>query len=344
MRCSEAIRAVALLACLAGTGGCRTAPTRAAAVHPLWPPPPAAPRVAYVGEAGGPADLGIAPTFGQRVANWIAGGDRGRAAWECPFGVCLGDAGELCFTDTARREVVWVDAERKHLERWDRVGRVELAVPVSVAMCSGRVYVVDSGLARVLIATPAGAPLGALDFAFRRPVAVAAGGGRVYVADALAGCVQIFAEGGAWRGTLGRPGDGPGEFNHPTHLALDAADRLYVTDSLNCRVQVFDAAGRAVRAIGRPGDSSGHFGRPKGVAVDESGDVLVVDGLHEVVQIFDAAGRLALDFGGSGHAAGEFWLPAGLAVNGRGDMVVADSYNQRLQFFRLLEAPGGGAP
>ena len=99
-----------------------------------------------------------------------------------------------------------------------------------------------------------------------------------------------------------------------------------------------------MRAIGRPGDSSGHFGRPKGVAVDAAGDVLVVDGLHEVVQIFDAAGRLALDFGGSGHAAGEFWLPAGLAVNGRGDMVVADSYNQRLQFFRLLEAPGGGAP
>lgn len=342
MRCSRFHTACALALLLAA--GCRTAGPTPGVPPPAWPAPPAAPRVVFVQAVGSPADFGITPSLWARTANWFTGGDRGREPWVCPFGVCVGDDGSLCFTDTGRREVVWVNAARTQLARWDRVGAQALEIPVGVCVVSGLVYVADSGLGRVLIADPQGAPRGELPFAFQRPVALAAAGGRILVADAVAGCVQVFAGDGTWLRTLGGPGDGPGQLNRPTHVAVDRAGQVYVTDSLNCRVQVFDAEGRALRSIGRAGDSSGHFGRPKGVAVDRQGNLLVADALHEVIQIFDPAGRLALDFGGAGQGPGEFWLPAGLAVGASGALVVADSYNQRLQVFSLRPPTGEERP
>ena len=339
---SDRLLSAAVVALLLAAG-CRSV-TPPATPPPVWPAPPAAPRVAFVAALGSPADFGIRPSAWARAVNWIAGGDRGREPWVCPFGVSLGDDGSLCFTDTGRREVVWVDVARTRMARWDRVGALPLEIPVGVCVASGRVYVADSGLGRVLIADPQGAPRGELSFEFQRPVALAAACGRIYVADAVACCVQVFAGDGAWLRTVGGPGDGPGELNRPTHVAVDARGQVYVTDSLNCRVQVYDAEGRPLRSIGKAGDSSGHFGRPKGVAVDGHGNILVVDGLYEVIQIFDPAGHLAMDFGGAGHAAGEFWLPAGLAADAKGQLIVADSYNQRLQVFRLLPAAAAGAP
>ena len=56
---------------------------------------------------------------------------------------------------------------------------------------------------------------------------------------------------------FGRRGAGPGEFNFPTHINVDAAGRVYVTDSLNCRIQVFDASGQFQRAFGSAGDGAG---------------------------------------------------------------------------------------
>lgn len=324
--------------------GCRTVPP--AGTAPCWPPPPATPRVVFAGEALDARGLGIQPSFWQRSVNLVTGADRGREPWICPFGVWMDDATNLCVTDTGRREVICVDARRRRLERWDRVGSQALVSPVGVTCASGLVYVADSGLGKVLIADAAGRPRGELRHAFRRPVALAAAAGHVYVADAVACCVDVFSMSGEWLRSIGTGGDGPGELNRPTHLAVDARGWVYVTDAMNNRVQVFDDTGRFVRSVGLAGDSSGHFGRPKGVAVDRQGRIYVADGLFDVVQIFDQEGRLLMDFGGPGQQAGEFWLPAGLAINAGGMLVVADSYNERLQLFRVQppSALDGGAP
>lgn len=325
-----------LLAVLLALAACRSVAPGAPASRPCWPPPPAPPRVQFLQSVEGPRDLGIAPTLWQRTLNVVTGGHRGAEPWIRPFGVCLNEDGSVCFTDTERGEVVYADVSTQHLWRWNRVGTVVLVSPVSVACASGLVYVADSGLGRVLIATPQGQPRGEIAFAFRRPVGVAIGADRICVADAQAGRVEVFDLAGRWTRTIGQSGNGPGELNHPTHVAMDRIGCVYVTDTLNSRVQVFDVSGALTCTIGGRGDSSGHFGRPKGVSVDQQGRVFVVDGLFGVVQIFDAQGRLLLDFGEPGQDAGQFWLPSGIAVNARGLIAVADSYNRRLQLFQLL--------
>lgn len=326
-------------ALLLAVAGCRSAAPVATAPAPCWPPSPAPARVQFVQSVGAPADLGIKPSVPARTLNLLTGGNRGAEPWGTPFAVAIGEQGDWCFTDTTYNEVVGVDAARRRLWRWDHVGTNVLLAPVGVAYLGDRVIVADSALRRVLIADREGQLCGEVAGPFQRPVAVAVRGGRIVVVDSGACRVSVHAESGERLLTFGRGGSGDGEFNRPTHVAIDSSGRLFVADSLNNRVQVFDAAGRFLRAFGGNGDSSGHFGRPKGVAVDDDGQVYVMDGLFAMLQIFDARGRLLLDLGGPGQAEGEFWLPAGIAVSGDGRLVVADAYNHRLQWFRMLAAP-----
>lgn len=332
------------LALAAGLAGCQTAALRAPVAQRFWPALPAVPCVQFVRSAELPRELGVRPGALQRMANFFVGGNRGSEPWVNPFGVCFGPKGLLCFTDTARAEVVCVDMQGNALSRWSRVGTNLLSVPVGVAVANGTVVVADSGLGRVLLATPRGKPLGELAFPFQRPVAVAATRALIFVADAVANRVQVFSADGRWLRSIGKPGRGAGELNHPTHVAADPRGLLYVSDSLNSRIQMFDDRGTYIRAIGSPGDSSGHFGRPKGVAVDDRGDVFVVDGLNGVVQGFDRNGRFLVNFGEPGRGVGQFWLPAGIAINRDGLVAVADCYNRRLQLFRLLPSRPVSAP
>ncbi len=63
--------------------------------------------------------------------------------------------------------------------------------------------------------------------------------GRLYVADAPEQRISVFAPDGTHLADFGRLGKGPGEFDHPTQMAIDAAGELWVGDVL--RVQRFRA-------------------------------------------------------------------------------------------------------
>lgn len=55
--------------------------------------------------------------------------------------------------------------------------------------------------------------------------------GRVFVGDGTSERVIVFEAGGRFVGTIGRAGDGPGEFRSPTALALDELGALAVWDA-----------------------------------------------------------------------------------------------------------------
>lgn len=54
--------------------------------------------------------------------------------------------------------------------------------------------------------------------------------GRIYVADGQAGHVKVLGPDGTLRDSIGRQGEGPGEFRTPSGLGLTEGDSLYVLD------------------------------------------------------------------------------------------------------------------
>lgn len=66
---------------------------------------------------------------------------------------------------------------------------------------------------------------------------------RIYVLDYQSQGIRVFDRDGHHVRTVGRKGDGPGEFRGAQALAVDPADRLWVLDRQAARYTVLDSAG-----------------------------------------------------------------------------------------------------
>jgi DNA-binding beta-propeller fold protein YncE len=295
--------------------------------------------VVYVRDISCPADIGAKPSMLGRFADWITGVGREKGRLAIPFGLALDDTGNLLVSDTGANAVCFLDLTRKKWVRWESVGKTRFKSPVAVARHGSTIFVADSVLGKVLAFDEKGKLQFEITSELERPSGLAFRGDRLFVTDAQRHQVVLYDLGGKFISKFGRRGSGPGEFNFPTHINVDAAGRIYVTDSMNHRIQVFDANGQFVRAFGSAGDGPGHFSRPKGVAADSAGHVYVVDAVFDNVQIFDETGRLLLNWGEAGQAPGEFWLPNAIVITRTDEIYVADSYNHRIQVFRYIRKP-----
>jgi sugar lactone lactonase YvrE len=88
------------------------------------------------------------------------------------------------------------------------------------------------------------------NLAFNYPSDVAVDkAGNIYVLDAANARVQKFGPDGKYLATIGRKGQGPGEFMFPDTIDFDKDGNLVVADSAQNRVHVIVGGGRDVRTI-----------------------------------------------------------------------------------------------
>ena len=301
----------------------------------VWPKAPAPERIRYVRSVSGPADWGISRSFFRRLADALSG--RGAEVFQRPAAVAERD-GVLYVADPGAQAIWILDAPRDRYARVTHIGGQALVSPVALALGpDGAVFVADTRLKQVFRLDRDGALM--RSFAtqgLERPAGLAwdAGARQLYVLDSLRNRIAVFDGNGALLRNMGAGGgSGDGQFNHATHLSMDADGVLLVTDALNFRIQMLDREGRFVAKFGQAGTGAGDFAAPKGVAVDGADHYYVVDALCDVVQIFDKQGQLLLAFGGHGDQPGQFSLPAGIFISADDNVYVADAYNQRVQVF-----------
>lgn len=202
-------------------------------------------------------------------------------------------------------------------------------------------------------------PLPPEDGLFRQVTDVAwDAAGNAYISDGYINSrIAKVDKAGNWLKSWGEPGDGPGQFNTPHSIALDAEGHVYVADRGNARIQVFDGDGKFLRQItidvpvdpdARPpiGNKPAH---PTGARKPGSPwAICITPPPHQVLYSSDAfPGRiykLSLDgkllgmFGKSGKQLGEFGWIHEMACPSENELFVAELLNWRVQKL-ILETP-----
>jgi len=102
------------------------------------------------------------------------------------------------------------------------------------------------------------------------------------------GVVSKYTSTGTELTHWGTYGSGPGQFDSPLGIAVDASGNVYVTDTYNHRVQVFSNDGAFVTQWGTYGSGPGQFYRPSGIGIGPDGRIYVSDTWNGRVQVFES--------------------------------------------------------
>ncbi len=208
--------------------------------------------------------LYVADTGNDRIQRFDANGNL-LGAWGAP-GVAPGQFNNLIDVAVGNGGSVYaLDSGNERVQKFSSIGAFEgtwgadgpapgqFAFPEGIATDrDGNVYVADTGNDRIQKFDPNGTLLtswgrpGTADGELDRPSDVAVDGAtNVYVVDHDNNRIQVFDSTGAFRGRFGAgggdgtAGSGPGEFNQPISIAVDAPGYIYVLDQFNNRVQRF---------------------------------------------------------------------------------------------------------
>ena len=315
-------------------------PPQPAAKPWVWPLPPEKPRVQYVQTFITPQDLGVKKGFFAKLWEFIAGEDTVDRILS-PHGLVADGNGKVYVVDWGAGVIHFFDFEKK---KYDQFGKTKLGQklmsPIGAALdADGLLYVTDSQLRRVFVYSGSKNKRVIGNDDLLRPTGLAINKKEklLYVADTKGHRIDVFDLEGKKLFSFGKAGTQEGEFNNPTHIAIDAAGDVFVMDTLNFRVQIFDKTGKFLSTFGGTGTSIHDFIKPKGIAVDSDGNIWVSDSLRNSIQIFNRQGKLLLIFGKLGIGPGQFNVPAGLFIDSKDRLYVADSYNYRVQMLQYLK-------
>ena len=165
---------------------------------------------------------------------------------------------------------------------------------------------------------------------FNRPTDIAfAANGDLYISDGYVNSrVVKYSKDGRVLKTWGKKGAGPGEFNLPHSIVVDAKGRVYVADRENRRIQIFDTEGNFLTQWT-------HMGSPWGLHITPDQHIYLADGYAGRVLKSDVEGNVLGAFGSAGKLPGQFAYCHHLAAGQDDEIYVAEILNWRVQKFVL---------
>lgn len=303
----------------------------------VWPLPPDPPKIKYIKSIRGGGEF----KKSSLAVNLLLGAEASFALRK-PMGVFVSPDSKILVSDTAASDVFVFDPLNQEAYSLGSLGARGIFKPIGVANDSrGRYFITDTQADKVYVMDDKGQTIAVLtpDPPFKQPsgLAIDEANNRIFVTDTHNHHINVFEfDTLKFMKSIGRRGAEEGEFNFPSHIAVDQKGKLYVVDTMNGRVQIFDNDGRFLRAFGKFGDAPGMFARPKGIAVDSEGHIYVVDAAFNNVQIFNEDGQILLSFASYGGGRGQLVLPAGMAIDNEDFIYVVDSWNRRIQVYEYL--------
>jgi DNA-binding beta-propeller fold protein YncE len=186
--------------------------------------------------------------------------------------------------------------------------------------------------------------------------------GNIIISDEFNHRIQICDAAGSPINSIGKKGNGGGEFYYPKGIAIDSEGAFYVADCWNHRVQKFSRGAhesgswKPLSSFGSYGDAPGSFNEPYDIAIlkgqgargkGREDRIFVLDRCNHRIQVFDKNAALRGIIGQRGTVIEEdlaelfdtppplfsfpaFEFPTGLALDSEGNIYVADSGNHRI--------------
>jgi len=331
--------------------GCAATPEQQSTFEPpVYPPPPSEPRFIFERTLLYSDDVEEF-TAGMRFKQFATGSSRKLKGMIKPFDVAV-YKGRVYVTDTVQRAVLLYDIPGKRFVEIGVEKPGELIKPLGIDISAeGEIYVSDVSAQRIMVYDLEGRYLRAIGGKeiLDRPsdVAINPSGTRLYVLDTGGvnsenhHIVVFDPKSGKHLQTIGKRGDGEGEFNLPLQITIGSDGNIYVVDGGNFRVEVFHPDGSFAFAFGSVGRLPGQFARPKGITTDKAGNIYVVDTAFGNFQIFDNTGQLLMFIGERGNAGipGKFMLPSGIDVDENGRIYIVDQFFRKIDVFRPFDLP-----
>src|SRR5437868_1264434 len=174
---------------------------------------------------------------------------------------------------------------------------------------------------------------------FDKPTDIAfASDGSIYISDGYGNNrVAKFSSEGKFLFDWGHKGQGPGAFDLPHSVAVDAQGNVYVADRSNARIQVFDASGKFLKVW-----KSSELGRPWSLTIGPDNLLYVVDGgdlkptgpdRGQLLKI-ELSGKIVAKWSRFGNYDGQIYWGHDVAVGKDGAVYVGDVYHgMRVQKF-----------
>ena len=126
----------------------------------------------------------------------------------------------------------------------------------------------------------------------------------------------------------GEPGTGPGQFDTPHSIVVDAEGLIYVADRQNRRVQIFDDDGNYIKEWA-------YKGLPCGLFLTEDQQLYMVSGFAGEILKLDKNGKAIGANGQPGKGLGEFGEAHYMTLTPSGDIFVADTVKPALHKYVL---------
>ncbi|MDO8302426.1 MAG: 6-bladed beta-propeller [Sedimentisphaerales bacterium] len=306
------VLSVVVLSGLLLFGGCQPAPKKV--VGPVFfPEPPDKPRLQFLKAISASDDI-VGKTKSS-FESFIAGEAEKKDTIAKPYGMAF-FRGKLYVCDVGKGMVEVFDLEKKTFGYLTEDRRLKNPVNIRID-ADGNKYVTDT-IGKSLFVFDQNDILTAMwgRETAMAPVDIAIRGERCYVTDFNSNQILVLnKKTGEILDRFGKKGEGEGEIDMITNIALDQQDNMYITDMVKGQILKFDASGRFVRSFGQAGVNLEEFARPKGIDIDREGRIWVVDTASEVAKIIDPEGQLLLFFGLPGNAPGKMNLPAQILVD-----------------------------
>ena len=128
--------------------------------------------------------------------------------------------------------------------------------------------------------------------------------GNVYILDAGNHRIQKFTSDCQYLATIGRQGQGPGEFYLPSSLDIGPDDYLYVSDPQNKRIQILKPDGTEYKTIKFLNESVGSIKLldSGNIIMNPTGVLMMIafsqeKELPKLIKVFDTEGNLINEFG-----------------------------------------------